>query len=58
LRELLASIQEKIKMCLGVAVDDFFVLAIGELPKTTSGKLQRSKLSEQATNGTLKQWKI
>ena len=58
LRELLANTQEKIKMNLDVSVDNFFILAIGELPKTTSGKLQRSKLSEQATNGILKQWKI
>lgn len=58
LRELLVSIQEKIKMNLDVAIDDFFVLAIGELPKTTSGKLQRSKLPEQVTNGNLKKWNI
>jgi fatty-acyl-CoA synthase len=48
-----AAVQKRVAEAFGLVVDEVVLLGVGELPKTTSGKLQRAKTREQYLAGTL-----
>jgi fatty-acyl-CoA synthase len=50
---LASAIKRHINEAMALAVGDVTLVGVGELPKTTSGKLQRSKTREQYLAGTL-----
>jgi hypothetical protein len=49
----MAAVRSHINAELGLAIADVHLLGVGELPKTTSGKLQRRRTREQYLAGTL-----
>jgi fatty-acyl-CoA synthase len=51
--EIAAEIKRHVNEEMGLAVLEVAVLGVGELPKTSSGKLQRNKTREQFLDGTL-----
>jgi fatty-acyl-CoA synthase len=51
--ELAAAIKRHVNEAMALAVGDVTLVGVGELPKTTSGKLQRGKTREQYLGGTL-----
>jgi fatty-acyl-CoA synthase len=51
--ELKKNIVRAVQRDLGLTVSDVAILEVGSLPKTTSGKLQRSAAKEQYLEGTL-----
>jgi len=53
LQALKGEVRRVVQQALGLTVDDVVPLAPGVLPKTTSGKLQRSKTRELYETGTL-----
>jgi len=50
---LKGAVRRSVQQALGLTVDDVLPLDIGVLPKTSSGKLQRSKTRELYENGDL-----
>jgi fatty-acyl-CoA synthase len=51
--ELAGAIKRHINEAMALAIGDVTLVGVGELPKTTSGKLQRAKTREQYLAGTL-----
>ncbi|HSD85949.1 MAG TPA: fatty acyl-AMP ligase [Kofleriaceae bacterium] len=51
--ELAAAIKREVSEAMGLALGDVMLVGVGELPKTTSGKVQRSKTREQYLTRTL-----
>lgn len=51
--DLAEEIRQKILVCLQIQVDDAVVVPPGTIPKTTSGKLQRSRVRERYEAGEL-----
>ena len=52
-REIIQAVRTRINAEMGLAVADVHLLGVGEMPKTTSGKLQRRRTREQFLAGTL-----
>ena len=52
-KEIAAKVKHHLSAQMGLAVGEVVLLGVGELPKTTSGKLQRRKTREQFMNQTL-----
>ena len=50
---LATAIKRHVNEGMGLSIGDVTLVAVGELPKTTSGKLQRAKTREQYLAGTL-----
>jgi fatty-acyl-CoA synthase len=50
---LKGEVRRAVQQALGLTVDDVLPLAVGVLPKTSSGKLQRAKTRELYETGTL-----
>ena len=53
--ELALQIKEHISLSMGLAIDEVVVLAPGQLPKTTSGKVQRRKTAQIYEDGKLEE---
>jgi fatty-acyl-CoA synthase len=52
-KEIMQAVRSHINGELGLALADVHLLGVGEIPKTTSGKLQRRRTREQYLAGTL-----
>lgn len=52
-KALMQAVRSHINAELGLSIADVHLLGVGEMPKTTSGKLQRRRTREQYLSGTL-----
>ncbi len=52
-KRMASEVRSRVQDAVGLALDDVVVLAAGALPKTSSGKLQRTKTRELYEAGTL-----
>lgn len=52
-KEMMQAVRSHVNAELGLAIADVHLLGVGEIPKTTSGKLQRRRTREQYLAGTL-----
>lgn len=52
-KEIAQAVRSHVNAELGLAITDVHLLGVGEMPKTTSGKLQRRRTREQYLAGTL-----
>ena len=52
-KEIASAVKRHVNEEMALAIGDVTLVGVGELPKTTSGKLQRAKTKEQYLGGTL-----